>query len=343
MRTFKNVVVFAFILMLFVTMTVECNNTSTSAKAIWKVAFAGPDSMPICQAFYKFEKELEERVNDIDVVIYPNAQLGGSPDDLLGGLQRHSIEICEISLGNTVEFSDTFIPVNIPYLFLKKEDAFTFIDSEMAKKTMANRFEADTGLMILGYFDSGFRNVTNNVRVIREPSDLKGIKIRTMSNPIHMKAFKEFGASPAPMAFSELFTALQQGVMDGQENPIIIIAMTGISDVQKYMALTEHVYDFIGVYTSRDFFNSLDDNHQTALIESMEIAIKYQRKIQEEMEVEALKTLIEKPNFEVLKLTNDQKLKFREVSQPVWTEVKESMKDSNYFSLVVDKILEIEK
>jgi len=342
MRTFKNVIIFAFILVMFVTITVACN-AATSKKTIWKVSFMGPESMPICQAFYKFEEELEARVNDIDVVVYPNAQLGSSPDEILGGLQRGSIEIGEISLGNTMEFSETFIPINLPYSFLTKEDAFTFINSEIATKTMANKFEEDTGLMVLGYFDSGFRHVTNNLRVIKGPDDLKGLKIRTLSNPIHIKSFKILGASPAPMAFSELFTALQQGVMDAEENTIIIIELTGLSEVQKYMTLTGHIYDFLGAFTSRTFFNSLDEEHQAALIESMGIAIKYERKLQEEMEVEALKTLIEKPNFEVLKLTNDQKLKFREVTQPVWTEVKESVKDINYFNLIMDKMPEIEK
>src|SRR5690606_33452452 len=131
---------------------------------------------------------------------------------------------------------EDFMVFDLPFLFSSKEEAFAAFDGEVGD--ILNSKLEEIGIVNLGYGENGYRHVTNNKKPIRLPEDLKGVKIRTMENPIHMAAFQAFGANPTPISFNELFTALQQGTVDAQENPVAIIFTSKFSEVQKYLSLT---------------------------------------------------------------------------------------------------------
>src|SRR5699024_1390026 len=144
------------------------------------------------------------------------------------------------------------------------------------------------GLKGLTFWENGFRSFTNNDKPVRTPEDVKGMKIRTMENEIHLEAWRAFGANPTPMAFTEVFTALQQGTIDGQENPLGIIDANKFQEVQDYVSLTEHVYTPYIVTMNLEKYNSLSDDQKAAIDKAAEESTKFQREQSQKYEQEIL-------------------------------------------------------
>jgi tripartite ATP-independent transporter DctP family solute receptor len=169
----------------------------------------------------------------------PGGQLGGERD-LIEGLQIGSVDMAISSTGPLGNFVPEVFALDLPFLFRDYDHARKVLDGEIGQELLAKIDE--NNLVGLAWAENGFRHVTNSQRPIRTPEDLEGVKLRTMENRVHMAAFTGMGASPTPMAFPELFGALQQGVVDGQENPITVITASKFWEVQKHVSLTGHVY-----------------------------------------------------------------------------------------------------
>src|SRR3546814_5116739 len=134
----------------------------------------------------------------------------------------------------------------------------------------------------LAWAENGFRHMTNNKHPIKVPADMQGLKMRTVENPVHIQAYKAFGINPTPMAFSEVFTALQQGTVDGQENPLSVITASKFDQVQKYLTLTGHVYS-PGVYLmNKAAFDKLSDDDKKAFVEAARIGRSEERRVGKE-------------------------------------------------------------
>ena len=153
--------------------------------------------------------------------------------------------------------SDLFIVVD-------RQKAYSIMDGEVG--TAILKALEDKGIKGLGFWENGFRHVSNNKKVIAHPGDLAGVKIRTMENPIHQATFKLLGATPTPMAWGEVFIALQQGTIDGQENPLIIFSTVKIYEVQKHLSLTGHFYSPSPFLMSKQVFDSFDKDIQDAIL-----------------------------------------------------------------------------
>lgn len=177
--------------------------------------------------------------------------------------EREAIEATQIG---TQEFTITstgpvgnFVPetlvLDIPFLFRDYAHARAVLDGPIGQELLA-KFPA-RGLIGVVWMENGFRNLTNSRHAVREPADVRGLKVRTMENPVHMRAFQTLGALPTPMAFSELVPALQQGTVDGQENPIPVIVSNNLNQVQKYLSLTRHVYSPAIMIGNPTFWNGL--------------------------------------------------------------------------------------
>jgi tripartite ATP-independent transporter DctP family solute receptor len=154
------------------------------------------------------------------------------------------------------------------------------------------------GIIGLCYFENGFRNITNKVRPITKPDDLKGLKIRTMESPIHMASFRAMGAAPTPMALGELFTALQQGTVDGQENPLAIINTSKFYEVQKYLSITEHFYAPAPLLIGKAFYDRLDADSQKAIKDAAVEARVYERGLLDDMNTR-LRDELQKAGMEI--------------------------------------------
>jgi tripartite ATP-independent transporter DctP family solute receptor len=197
--------------------------------------------------------------------------------------EREAIEATQIG---TQEFTITstgpvgnFVPdtlvLDIPFLFRDYDHARGVLDSAIGQELLA-KF-TPRGLIGVAWMENGFRNVTNSRREVNTPADVQGLKIRTMENPVHMRAFQTLGALPTPMAFSELVPALQQGTVDGQENPIPVIVANNLNQVQRYLSLTRHVYSPAVLIGNPAFWNRLNAADRAAFQEAAKAAVKANR------------------------------------------------------------------
>jgi len=210
--------------------------------------------------------------DEVKVTVYPGGQQGNA---------RESIEGMLIGTVDMARSLDTFAPIvrdvevfGLPYLYESREQ---FVKSLALPEVQAVVQKlADEGLIVVGWWDNGFRHMTNNKHPIVEPADVAGLKMRTPVSVTRMEMFKLLGANPAPLAFTEVFTALQTGAFDGQENPVQLILDHKLFEVQKYLSLTKHVYNPQIVVISAIRWNQLSDTQKAAIKQAAEeIGDKY--------------------------------------------------------------------
>lgn len=188
------------------------------------------DSFTHIAAAQYFKPFVEERSNgQIEVQIFPNAQLG-SDRQIVEGVRLGTIEMANCASGTAAVFAPALSIWDLPFIFEDRAEAYKVLDGPFGQKISDSLTRV--GLRNLVWLETGFRNITNNVKPITSPKDLNGIKLRTMENPVFIETFRELGANPTPMAFGELYTGLQQGTVDGQENPITHIYMQKFYEVQ---------------------------------------------------------------------------------------------------------------
>lgn len=179
-----------------------------------------------------------------------------------------------------------FVPevgvVDIPFLFRDTAHARKVLDGEFGQDLLT-KFKK-RGLIALAWGEQGFRHLSNNKHPVGKPEDLKGLKIRTMENPVHILAFRTMGASPTPMAWPEVIGALQQGTIDGQENPLSVFVSAKLWQVQKNLTLTGHVYAPIALVVSPAFFGSLTEAQKATFIEGAKLGAQASRKFVDDVE-----------------------------------------------------------
>ena len=271
-----------------------------------------PDTHPYVLGMLKVAELVSEKTNGaVTLDVFGNSQLG-SERDLIEGLQLGSVQMTCVSTAPLSGFTDMFLVFDLPFIFETTEIARAVLDSEVGDEILAS-VEAQ-GLVGLAWFENGFRNVTNSKHPINLPEDLKGIKIRTMENPMHMAAFSVMGADPTPMAMGEVFTALQQGTIDGQENPVPIIETNKFDEVQKYIAMTGHLYSPTPVFIAQDYFDALPAEYQEAVKAAAVEAAPYQRE-QIDIQTETGLVALQERGMEV---TYPEKAPFQEATASIY-------------------------
>lgn len=293
--------------------------------------FANVTSNSAKKAGEKFKELVEEYSDgDITVDLFQDNQLG---DDKTAaeGVQNGDIDIAVSSSSSLSTLYKDYYIYDTPYLFLNSQEVYDVgFDGKAAQEMLKG--VSKVGLKHMAMWENGFRNYTNNDHAIETPADCKGQKIRTMENPIYLKAWKSIGANPTPMAFSELFTAMQQGTVDGEENPIGIIYSNRFYEVQKYISMTQHVYTPYVVVMNPDKYDSLTDEQQKIIDKAMKEASAYQLEVSAKDEEEGIKEM-EKYGCEVNTLTDDQKKEFQKLIEDadVFSLAKSSMEHPEYF------------
>lgn len=211
-------------------------------------------------AAYAFEEMMEERSGgDIDVQIYPAAQLGDART-MVEGIQMGTLEMADIENGPMGGFVPQSMVWDLPYLYKDLDHAHRVAQGEVGKQLKELFLEKN--IRVLDFNDGGFRYFTNSKRPINSPEDMKGLKIRVMESEVMIASVNAFGATAVPMAFGEVYTALQQGTVDGQENPFNLIYSQKYFEVQKYLSLTEHFYYPRHYLISEIFYKTLPDDHK---------------------------------------------------------------------------------
>ena len=230
---------------------------------------------------------------------------------LIGGAQEMMVGSTATLVGITKEMAlwDT------PFLFSTAQEADTVLDGPIGQKVMDKLQEK--GLVGLAYWENGFRNLTNSKLAIKTPADAKGMKIRTMENKTHMLAFKTAGLNPTPMAWSEVFGALQQKVIDGQENPVAVVYSSKIYETQKFLSLTQHVYSPAVVIVNLKKWQAMPKEDQDMLLKAAQEMAQYQRKLGRDAEEKQISELTGKG----MTVTKDvDKAAWQQAMQPAFAE-----------------------
>ena len=288
-----------------------------------KVGSIVSDTHPDMLAMKKvFVPEVEEGSGGrIKVELYPNAQLGGDRE-LCEGVQMGTIQLALPASSALAGFDKRIQVLDLPYLFTSRETAFEALDGILGDKL--NEYLLAKGFMNLGYQENGMRHVTNSKRPIRTPADLKGIKIRTMENPMHIAYFKELGANPTPMSWGELYTALQQGTVDAQENPYAMICDGKFYEVQKYVSETGHVFSVTMLITNKKFMESLPDDLRELVKKAAHDFALEQRKTIADME-KSYKEEALKAGMEANELTAADKKPFVDATVKVYEKFEKDL------------------
>ena len=225
---------------------------------------------------------------NLDVAVFPQGQLG-SERELVEGVRLGVVDMAVVSTGPTPGFVKETGVLNLPYLFQSYEHADKVLDGKVGQQLL----DAFTpiGIKALAFSEVGFRHLTTKRTPVAAPSDLKGLKIRTMENNVHMESFRVFGASPVPMAFGELYLAMQQGTVDGQENPLSSVWTAKYYEVQEYLILTGHFYQPTFILMNMAKFRGLSPPDQAALQSAAREAGIYARQVGRKDEAEILQKI----------------------------------------------------
>ncbi|MGC3940814.1 TRAP transporter substrate-binding protein [Roseobacter sp. EG26] len=300
---------------------------AASAETVIKVGHGAAEAFHMHRALLKFEELVEAGSNgEIDVQIFPSSQMG--PDrEMIEGVQTGVLEMAIPPSSFFAGWDPAFAVIELPYMYASKDVAFDVLDGA-AGDQMLERVESQ-GLVGLGWLELGVRNVTNNVRPVATPEDLEGVKLRTMKVPAHVATFETLGANPTPMNFGEVYSALQQGVIDGQENPLAIITSQRFYEVQKYLSTTGHVFAVYMPVMSQFFYDSLSAEHQKLVKDSMAAARVYQAELVAAEDAAQLEQ-IRAAGVEVLELTAEQRQAFADKTESVRLQYREEVGTEAY-------------
>jgi TRAP-type transport system periplasmic protein len=228
---------------------------------------------------------------------------------VIGGAQ----ELAVVSTSTLVGVVSDFGVYDLPFLFANEHEADTMLDGPFGQKLAASL--QDKGLVGLVYWENGFRNLTNKKHPVAKVEDMQGLRLRVMQNPMYIDMFNSFGANALPLPFSELFTALETGTVDGQENPVNTIESSKFYEVQKYLSITKHVYSPWIVLASKIWWDKLSTDEKKALQESAEAARDFERKDSREAATKAVEFLKSK-GMQVTMVSDKEIGRMRELSRP---------------------------
>ncbi|MBO9446954.1 DctP family TRAP transporter solute-binding subunit [Ruegeria sp. R14_0] len=288
---------------------------AASAKELKYAHFQAADlSSPKHAAALAFEACVEGKTSgSIDVQIFPASQLGGG-SEIMEGLQLGTVQMAAIHDGPISAVYKPFSVLAMPYLFDDQAMAWSVMDGEFGD-ALAEDMLAQTGIRNFGVADNGVRNFTNNVKPVAEPADMEGLKMRVMTAPVWVTLVESLGASATPVPWPELPGALQQGVVDGQENGVTNIVNASLYQHQKYVSLDGHVFSWHAYLMSDAFFQSLTDDEKKAVEQCVEISKTIHRGMTAAQDANATAILSEK-GMEVVPVSPEQKAMFREAAQP---------------------------
>jgi tripartite ATP-independent transporter DctP family solute receptor len=277
----------------------------------------------------KFKEILESTAPEpVKVEIYHSSQLG-SERDLTEGLQLGSVDLA-IAPGTIGSFEPMMKVLDLPYIFRDREHAYKVLDGEIGAELAAALPEKS--LRLLAYWENGFRHITNSKRPIVTPSDLEGIKIRVPENATYVDTFNTWKANVVTMAFGELYTALQQKTVDGQENPLALIATNKFYETQKYLSLSGHFYGPAQLLISEITWQKLSPEMQEAVQKAAIEARDYERQLLQDREAEYLQQLKD-AGMEVNEVDMDA---FMESVKPVWEKYRAEFGD------IIDQIQNVQ-
>ncbi|GBU09284.1 2,3-diketo-L-gulonate-binding periplasmic protein [Gammaproteobacteria bacterium] len=318
---------------LFMTLTLLIGSNFVLAKKVIKVGHGASESYHMHKAWLKFSDVLKDLSNgNIVVEIFPNGQVGGDRE-LIESVQSGIIDMTSPSSDILAGWDTVYSITGLPFIFEDRASALRVLNGDLGKALLENAVNLE--LVGLGWMENGVRQITNNKRAIRTPDDLKGVKIRTMQVAAHIELFKLMGANPTPMSFNEVYSALQQGVIDGQENPLGHIYQSRFYEVQNFLTMSEHVYTTHIVLANPDFYANFTDEEKSWIDQALKQAVDYQQDLVTKEE-DADLAAIEKAGLTITRLTIDERKAFQQISLPLIDQFRQKI-DKKWFELLDKK------
>ena len=281
-----------------------------------------------------FKPYVEEKSNGrIQVDVQNNSVLGGDRE-LYEALQLNTVQCSFGPMSTLANFEPSYAVCDLPFLFNGKEDAYAQLDGEFGAKLAENL--PQVGMRLLAYGENAFRNISNNVRPVTSMADLKGLKVRVMESPVNIATYTALGTNPTPMAFSELYTGLQQGTVEGQDNGVVLTYTAKLYEVQPYYTYTGHIYAANGMVFSEAFWQSLPADLQQVVEDGAKYAMENQRRLNTEME-QSLEQTMKDAGCEFITPDEAMVNEMREATKGVWDieEIK-NMIDPEIYAMAVE-------
>ena len=271
---------------------------------------------------------LQKKTNgDLGLDIYHSSQLG-SERDAIEGVSMGTLEMTLVSSAPLGNFTDAFMIFDLPFIISDRIKAYAWMDGPQGQAILDSL--KPKNIIGLSIWENGFRNLSNSKRPVVKPEDVKGMKIRLMENKVHVASFQQLGAYPTPMPMGELFTALQQNTVDGQENPLVIIYTSKLYEVQKYITLTGHFYAPAILLINKDVWEKLTADQRKIMTESVAEARDWERKYCIEVDGQMAETL-KKAGLEI---TQPDKAEWVKALAPVYTQFEATVGKDRIKSLL---------
>jgi len=289
-------------------------------KKIIRISNGVNDVHPAVLGGKKFKEVVEAKLGSkYEIQVYANAQLG---DDVRAteSVRAGQLEMVVPSTSPLTGLNKDLMVFDLPFLFPNSIVANKVLQGPIGVRLLDSM--SPKGLKALAYWENGFRQLSNSVREVKSPADVKGLKIRTMENPMHLAAWRALGANPTPMPFSEVFTAMQQKTIDGQENPVVVIYLQKFNEVQKYVTLTGHIYTPFLLLMNQKLWDGMPADDQKVFMEGAVAGREYILQLNREMTDTQIKKLRE-AGMTITELTPQQLKAFQDAVQPVYTQFEE--------------------
>ncbi|MCX8111510.1 MAG: DctP family TRAP transporter solute-binding subunit [Syntrophorhabdaceae bacterium] len=305
------------------------------AKVIVKYGHVGPPIHPQHKAAVAFAKYVTEKTKgEIEVQVFPLGQLGGERS-MTEQVQSGTLHMTAVTANVLANFVPQMGIIELPFIYPNREVAYKVLDDKEVRERFA-KYCDEKGFVFIGYTENEFRDMTNSKRPIRKPEDLKGLKIRVVEGPIFIDTFRALGANPTPMPFPEIYNALQQKVIDGQDNPIYTSILMKFTEVNKFATITNHILTECPVVVNKKFWNSLTPEQQKIFREAADVQVKVNREENAKNRVEALEKA-KQQKVDVVILTEKELEAFRNAVKPVHEKYK-GVYGEEWYNFYINKI-----
>lgn len=284
---------------------------------ILKMGHAGSTTTPGHVVMEQVNAELRKQTQGrVGIEIFPSAQLGGERE-LIESIQLGNVDMAFVSSAPLAAFSPAYYVMDMPFLFKNRETVYSVLDGEIGQEMLDGL--SQVGILGLGYWENGFRQLTNDKHEVRTLDDLAGLKMRTMENEVHIAAWRAVGANPAPLSFGELFTALQQGTFDAMEGPINLFHSMKFNEVQHYISRTNHIYSPLVLLMNPDTASQISPEDFAILKDIITKVTPSQRELTTKADDLAIAAM---PNVKITDLSPEELAAFSSKMGPVYDIVK---------------------
>lgn len=277
----------------------------------------------------------------IDIQTFPSGQLGGERS-MAEQVQSGTLQMATITTAVMQNFVPQIAVMDMPFIFPNRATLYATIDDPELQEKFFSYFPKK-GFIAIGWTENEIRDFTNNVRPVRTPEDIKGLKVRVMNSPVYLDTFRQLGASPVGIPFPEIYNALQTGVIDAQENPIMTTVLMKFTEVNKYVTLTQHSVTECVIVVGVDYWESLSDEDKQIFRDAAKVAIKTNREVNAALHQKLPKSGVSIEQYakdngvEIIHLTDEERARFREAMLPVWNKYRKKIGDE-LFDYVLEKI-----